>query len=112
MPSQLLRQYRTVEPPTTGKLCEMPLKPESRSDPLELVVGSGRGVVRQSCFGWPTFEGSFGQTASQPDPTGGAPPPHGSTVQLGFGTHCTMSAFFPLPAGVVLKLIRSFCFAD
>ena len=92
-----------LAPAGTGKLCEAPEKPVSRSEPFERVAGSTFGTVRHSCFGVPSAEGLLGQTASQP-----------TSVCTGpvFGTHWTWRMFFPLPVGVVLNLIPSLTFFD
>ena len=64
-PSQLLRQYLSVEAAGIGKLCERPEKPVSRSEPFEPVAGSNCGTTRHICFGDPAALGLFGHTASQ-----------------------------------------------
>src|SRR5262245_4850623 len=72
-PSQPVRQYVSFEPPMTGKLCDVPVQPLSRSLPLPWVGSVATGVVRVICAG---AVGSSARTGHDPTPG---------------GRHCTMS---------------------
>src|SRR5262245_43226749 len=82
-PSQLLRQYFSVEPTTTGKVCDSPVDPVARSSPCSW-------TVNVTCFGSPA-DSRFGHT---------------STLSIGAGTQRTRRKFLPLPLAD-LKFILS-----
>src|SRR4030095_13307759 len=80
VPSQLLRQYLSVEPWITGKLCEVPVQPLSRSLPVD-------GVCSVIWFG------KLGSSVRSGQPLWGSVHWTGSTFANPFALSCSLTFF-------------------